>query len=165
MKNNDVYKFIKSPLKDNWCFDNQLVVKDGHLIDTYWAYINKDLNTNPEFKSDSSCKKWKIEDIDESNLEFMCNLDEVKTIHGSDLKYYKEEDIVNLGYQHRCYSLYALRDGSNRDKDTIIKDIEEAIISVEWTISSSKSKLLDLNELKDNVESDNIDLDKVYYYI
>lgn len=163
MKNNDVYKFIKSPIKDNWCFDNQLVVKDDYLIDTYWGYMQRDFNESPVFKNDSSCKRWKIDEVDLNDLQFICNLDDVVTIDINDVKYYKNEDIIDLGYQHNSYNVYVLKDGATRDKEIILNELKDSIKGVECSINYNMSKLKELNKLKEDIENNKIQLNNVYF--
>lgn len=115
-----------------WCMDNQCVVKNGELIDTYWDGVNSLLTT--------STHAVRL-DIDKIDLEFICNLDEIEFI-----KEYQVEDydrVYNLSYQKSCYKVFAIDKGAQVSKKALrakyLRKLEEAEYrkrSAEWDIQS-----------------------------
>jgi len=149
IKENNVFDFSYKPavakdiFEPRHCFDGQLLAckqKNGEivLIDTYWGYGWDQYNT-----------KFSIEKAkDKGKLTFKCNLDEVDEISQHQLKYYADDDIVNLSYQHSCYKKFALKKGAKRSKEKMLKvlnknisDAESNIKYAERTIKRSKKKI------------------------
>lgn len=122
-----------------WCMDNQAVVKDGVLNDTYWSY---NLERFP-------CNTRQLEES-EVDLEFVCNLSDVRIIHKSDRNDY---DIVyDLSYQQGCRTLLAVDKGSHKsDKALKVKyrrEIEGAMDIIQYQLGVIGSALRDLEELR-----------------
>jgi len=122
IKEGDVFKFRfnqeyldKFPLSDPYhCFDGQLVVvtkSDGNLIleDTYW---------------NGNRKKFKLDQLElNGTLTFVCNLNDVDECSESDVRYYNDNDIIDLSYQHGCYKRFVKRRGSKRSKEVMLNFI------------------------------------------
>lgn len=103
---NDVEYRQKSPSTAYWCMDNQAVVHNGNLIDTYWLYMDKE-----QIIESSSCHHL---DIDKIDIEFVCNLNDVRFIDKWQVEDF--DKVYNLSRQKRCYPLYAV------DKDAEVSN-------------------------------------------
>lgn len=111
MREGDVYRWYykndtlyrqKSPSTAYWCMDNQAVVHNGNLIDTYWLYMDKE-----QIVESSSCLHLDINKVD---LEFVCNLNDVRFIDKWQTEDY--DKVYDLSYQKRCYPCYAIDKGA-----------------------------------------------------
>ena len=124
MKEGDVYRWYykddeeyrkRNPSTAYWCMDNQCVVKDGKLYDTYWCFGLKAFGPN--------CK---VLDVDKVDLEFVCNLDEVKFIPRLEADEYDE--YYNLSYMNGCKSCYAVDKGVTKSNEAIKRKILKKIL-------------------------------------
>lgn len=126
MKNGDVYRWYYKNDEEYrkqhsgsgtayWCMDNQCVVVDGKLYDTYWCYNLETFSSN--------CK---VLDVDRMDLEFVCNLNDIKFIHKSEADEY---DIVyNLSYMKSCHERYAVRKEATKSNEAIKRKILKKIL-------------------------------------
>ena len=149
MKEGDVYRWYykddeeyrkRNPSTAYWCMDNQCVVKDGKLYDTYWCY---NLDT-----FGSSCREVNPEDVD---LTFICNLHDINFIHYTDVDEY--EKVYNLSYHKQHKRLFAVDKGvtksNNAIKAKLVKEIKKAeheISYLQHTIQWNREKIDTLGE-------------------
>lgn len=89
----------------HWCFDGQVIVRDGKLCDTYWAGYRL-----------SSGGDQKVVTPEDGTLEFICNLNDVERIKEYQTRYYDESEVFNLSYQHGCYRFFAVKKGQPRNQ-------------------------------------------------
>ena len=134
LKENDIYSFRYNEKEmkerfDPWhCFDGQLVVRGGKLIDTYWGIGSTD-----------GAKAFTLsEALANGSLEFKCNLDEVDFCSEDDKKYYDEGDIINLSTQQGYYKRFARKKGSVRSKEKIFETLSYKIEEYKWDIKSKE---------------------------
>lgn len=115
MRESDVYKWYfkndleyrqKSPSTAYWCLDNLAVVHNGNLIDTYWLCMDKE-----RISESSRCHRL---DVDKVDIEFVCNLNDVRFIEKWQIDDY--DKVYDLSHQKHCYSLYAV------DKDAEVSN-------------------------------------------
>ena len=120
MKEGDVYRWYfkndteyraKNQSTAYWCMDNQCVVNSfGELMDTYWDGVKASY-----FSSNS-----KVVDTDKADLEFVCNVNDVKFIGKWEVGDY--DKVYNLSHQKGCYPLFAVdRDATVSNKALRIK--------------------------------------------
>lgn len=139
-KNDEEYRRQKqSSGTAYWCMDNQAVVRDGVLFDTYWCYNLEVFPYNTRRLEES-----------EVDLEFVCNLNDVRLIHKSDRNDY---DIVyDLSYQKGCYTLLAVDKDAHKSVEALKvkygREIEGAIDTIKYQLGIIGSALRDLEELK-----------------
>ncbi len=127
MKEGDVYRWFykdhsnyiqEHPSTAYWCMDNRCVVVDGQLYDTYWCYWDKE-----GVKVTGSNCKWI--DPDKVDLEFICNINEIKYIDKWQLEDY--DKVYNLSYQKGCYPLYAVDKDADVSKVAVRKKYENLL--------------------------------------
>lgn len=140
LREGDIYKWYfkndaeyrrNNPSTAYWCMDNQAVVHNGKLIDTYWIYADKG-----RFVVNSDCNYL---DVDKVDLKFICNLNEIEFI-----KAYQVEDydkVYDLSYQKGCYKLFAIDKGAQVSKKALrakylreLAEAEQRKRSAEWDI-------------------------------
>src|SRR5690554_3386380 len=92
LREGDVYRFSYHQDRArgdlSWCFDGQVVVRDGRLVDTYWGGTAVDYGDG------------RVVQPSEGTLTFVCNLADVEDIHESERRYYADEDVIDLSWQH-----------------------------------------------------------------
>lgn len=110
IREGDVYRFSYHPEvlakfrgDPYWCFDGQVVARKGRLLDTYWMGA-----------SWSESGDNRVVNPLEGTLTFVCNLGDVQRIEEWEQRYYADEDVLNLSYQHGCYKRFAVRNGTQR---------------------------------------------------
>lgn len=156
IKVNDVYKFefhshiLKEAFMPRHCFDGVYVVLKNHrgelcLKDTYWTQYDNRTTT--------------LEDIlKRGKLTFYCNLNNVEEISKNSLLYYSDEDIFDLSYQHGHYKRFSIRKGAKKNKDKIIKLIDEKIDRTKSELRYKKNELELLNETRSKIVSGNLEV-------
>lgn len=124
-----------------WCMDNQCVVKNGELVDTYWDGVNSLLRTS----SNSTTL-----DSDKVDLEFICNLNDIEFIEKYQIEDY--DKVYNLSHQKGCYKVFAIDKGAQvskkalRDKyHKLLGEAEYQKRSAEWDIERYKNLILELD--------------------
>lgn len=157
LKENDVYLFRYKPevaekkFPPYHCFDGKLVVRklsDGDflLCDTYWG-------------SASDSRSFRLEKaLEQGELTFYCNLDDLQNISEHEQIYYADEDIFNLSRQHGCYKHYAIKTGTKRSKEKMIAVIMEKISGKEQDIEYANSSIGRLYENLADIESGKLDI-------
>ena len=162
MKVNDVYDFKYSDeyIKTHsyWgdhyhCFDGQLVVKaydDGtlYLEDTYW----NDPSENRRFSREEALKY--------GHLTFKCNLDEVVKSSYHDYRYYNEEDIIDLSYQHHSYKRFVRKKDAQRSQAKMLDYADRQIIEMKREIERLQYDIERMKETRAKIENYE-DLDKI----
>lgn len=150
----DKYKESHKNLDLNHCFDGQLIARkqsDGSfiLVDTYWT-------------CGSYSRRFTIsEALEQGDLKFKCNLDDVENCSKYELKYYREEDIIDLSTQHHCYESYAKKKGAQRSKVVMLAYIDYEIGKKEHDISWAQRQIELLKE-KANQINNGEDINKIY---
>lgn len=146
----DVYRFSYSQeARDrahgdlHWCFDGQVVVRNGLLVDTYWAGTEATART-----SDARVVK-----PSEGTLTFVCNLSDVQDIRESECRYYADEDVINLSWQHGCYRRYVIRKGTQRSAAKMLAWLDEQIANHKRCIASDIREVERLVEQRVKVEA------------
>jgi len=136
------------------CFEGIFVVLKKNntfmFADTYWGI------------GDSSGKVFTPEQTEEKfELTYICNLDEIVSIHPYDIKYYDDNDLIYLSRQHACADsckYYFIKKGAKRSQTKMVKVLNESIEyskrKIEWETSSIKENSDKLAE----VISGNLDI-------
>jgi hypothetical protein len=117
-----------------WCFDGQLVWRDGRLHDTYWGFR----------MHDGRKLSWGEAERD-GTLTFVCNLNEVEKIREEEFELYADGDAFDLTHQHGCYKYFVKRVGAPKDKGRMTaavnrlvteahSQIEKAVRNLEWAV-------------------------------
>lgn len=138
LKERDVFRFsysdaaiarMRSP-NPYWCFDGQLIVRNGRLCDTYWA--------GHKLSAGGDERVVRPEDGD---LQFICNLDDVQEIHESECRYYDSADIINLSHQHGCYRFFAIRKGTPKSQRAMLDWLDKKAECLRGDITLSRRHL------------------------
>lgn len=151
LKEGDVYKwYYKNDAeyrRNNsstayWCMDNQCIVRNGSLIDTYWLYMDKE-----RIVESSSCYRV---DVDKVDISFVCNLKDVRFIDKWQIDDY--DKIYDLSRQKRCYPLYAVDKGAQVSNEALrtkysklLEQAEYQKRSAEYDIERYKNLILELD--------------------
>lgn len=123
-----------------WCTDQQAVVRDGKLLDTYWSF--------------GRCGDSRVIDPADVDLTFVCNINDVREVrHESETKPYGESDVFNLSYQHGCYKKFAVRKGAERSADRMLREIAAKVEALNSDITFAKRNLEHLAEMRAQVEA------------
>lgn len=159
IKEGDVFDFFYHVLPHNhpwknsdryWCFDGQLVAKkDRHgnlfLEDTYWGS-----GENRTFKLGEVLK--------EGDLTFRFNLQEVEEAKLDIINYYHDEDCFDFSSQKGCYPKWVLRKGAQRNKEKMLKTLNNKIYHFHSQVKLSSNNVEYYSILKGKVESGNLDV-------
>jgi len=165
IKENDVYHFRYNNYESKkrhdpyHCFDGQMVVvknNDGglSLLDTYWSSKHNGFKTGGGY----SRRKTLEEAFSEGELKFICNLDDVEEINEHDTKYYSNEDVFDLSYQHHCYRFFVKKKGAERNAEKIINGIQDEIENEKYRIKSSERSIERLTETLKKVRSGDLNI-------
>ena len=150
-KENDVFNFRYKPeeakkrFEPYHCFDGTLVVKkysDGKilLVDTYWS--GGDSRTFTPEKA-----------IEQGELTFLCNLDEMVDIEEWETLYYDDVDIVKM-YIHKGYrNRYLIKKGTQRSQAKMLQSIKQKIEDEHRKIRSAENSLKWHNETLRKIEA------------
>lgn len=157
LKVGDIYRFryneefLKDKFEPYHCFDGLMTVKESDkglvLIDGYW----------------SSGNRWfTIKDaLEQGDLTFICNLDEVETISEYDSKYFNEKDIYIVPFHSGYRTVIYKRKGAEKCRETILKVLEAKVSYAKSSVESAERSLewaeRDLEKAK--VEQD---IDEIY---
>lgn len=146
MKNGDVFRwYFKNDAEYRakhagsgtayWCLDNQCVYWEGvGLVDTYSAGLSrKDLSSSATILNE--------EKID---LEFVCNLNEVKFIYETDADEY--DKVYNLSHHHRYRRHFAVDKGACKSKKAILAKKERELANVKSELEYLQRKVVWLTE-------------------
>ena len=159
-KVNDVFKFrfnksyIENCVVINpyHCFDGQLIVKDkgdGTLLfyDTYY----------------STPKYFTFEELNKiGTFKFVCNLDDVIDCSELDKRYYKEEDIIDLSYQHGYYKWFVKKKTAKRSREVMLEYIANAIAEDNRKIKNLKDDIERYKEKESLINDPNTNLEEIY---
>lgn len=162
MKDGDVYEFQYSAayrekqsgpgLDLSWCFDGQLVYRNGKLCDTYWSF--GDGVDGRVFTVDQA--------IGSGTLRFICNLNDVRIVPEYEQQYYDDNDCFNLSYQHGCYKKFAIRKDAAKSAVKMLNEINDRIRKRRADASSAvTSALADIERLssaRTQIEAGNLDV-------
>lgn len=149
LREGDVYEWYykddveyrkKSPSTAYWCMDNQAVVVNGELVDTYWRGVNK------EFVGQDD----KVLNPELVDLTFVCNINDVEFI-----KEYEKDDydvVYDLSHQKRCYKVFAIDKGAQvSNKALLVKwqyKLEQALSEkrmAEYSIENAQEEISKLS--------------------
>jgi hypothetical protein len=156
IKENDVYRFrfneaeLKKRFEPWHCFDGKLVVfknREGELRlrDTYW--------------STGSSRAFTLDEVLKiGSIELICNADEVDPTDEFAYKYYEDDDIYDLSYQHRCCKRYALRRGAEKSKQKMLKTLYGKLSDTQHEIEFAERQLETINENIQKVEGGDLDV-------
>lgn len=119
LREGDVYRFSYSDearakwrTDPYWCFDGQVVVRDGQLVDTYWGGL----------KGYGDSRVVKPTD---GTLTFVCNLGDVREIQEYERHNYAEADVFNLSSQHWCHKQWFVRKDAGRSAEAMVAWLRE----------------------------------------
>jgi hypothetical protein len=158
-KENNVYLFryneaeLKARFSPYHCFDGQLVVKvnskgEKYFVDTYWA------SKYDGFVSSQGVESKTIDEaLSQGELTFVCNLNDVEEIKECERKYYDDEDIFDLSYQHHCYSYFVKRKGAVRSQAKMLQSIKTKIEEAEYKKQSAERDIVKFNEILKKIEA------------
>lgn len=156
---NDVYSFrynekeSKNRFSPYHCFDGQLIVKQRengkfYLVDTYWG------SKYNQFTAYQDMKIKTIEQaLEQGELTFRCNLDEVEEIKEWETAYYDDSDFYNLSYQSGCYKYFVKKKGAQRSKEKMLQSIKQKITDTEYKRDSAIRELQSLSDRLNKIES------------
>lgn len=104
------------------CFDGQLIALSTSggfvLYDSYWLNCFS-------LRGDDTGRKFTLSEAHRlGELNFLCNLNDVREIHKSETRYFSDDDVWNLSYQHNSYAHYVVRNGAERDKEKMLAVLE-----------------------------------------
>lgn len=145
----DVYRFSYSEAARErwrtdpyWCFDGQVVVRNGQLCDTYWSF--------------GACGDARVVRPEDGTLTFVCNLNDVREVKEYECKHYAESDCFNLSSQHGCYKRFAVRKDAPRSPERMLEEIrkkEQAIRDeMERVVRGGGHDLMRLGEMRAKLE-------------
>lgn len=150
----DVYNFTYSDAERartrmdlNWCFDGQVVVRNGRLCDTYWG-----------FNSGES----RIVTPEQGTLTFVCNLNDVIEIQHYQTRRYDDADVFNLSHQHGCHKLFVRRKDAQPSATKMLAQIDDRMREVRHEAERAvRSALCDIELLtaqRAKVEAGNLEV-------
>ena len=139
-----MYRFVYSPevvertRRDlYWCFDGQVVVRNGKLVDTYWG----------------ECGEARVVKPSEGTLTFVCNLNDTREIKEWERRYYRDEDVFNLSRQHGCYKYFAVLKETQRSAEKMLAWLDEESAAAKQEIRSRIATLERLATQRARVEA------------
>lgn len=150
-KENDVFNFRYKPeeakkrFEPYHCFDGTLIVKkysDGNifLVDTYWSS-----GDNRTFTPEKA--------IEQGELTFLCNLDEMVDIKEWETLYYDDADIVKLHIHAGYRSRFLIKEGTQRSQAKMLQSIKQKIEDEHSKIRSAENSLKWYNETLKKIEA------------
>jgi hypothetical protein len=156
IKENDVFSFsfneaeLKKRFEPYWCMDGRMIAKkmhDGSIMfyDTYWTHSPERYYTHEKL-------------LELGEMKFVCNLNDVEEIKEYDLKYYDDNDIINLSYQHGCYGKFAIKKGTKKSTAKIIHSITSKMESLKSEIEFATSQIKRLTEELDKARNGQVDV-------
>ena len=148
---NDVFNFRYKPeeakkrFEPYHCFDGTLVVKkysDGktYLVDTFWS--SGDSRTFTPEKA-----------IEQGELTFLCNLDEMVDIKEWETLYYDDADIVKMHIHAGYRSRFLIKKGTQRSQTKMLQSIKQKIEDEHSKIRSAENSLKWHNETLKKIEA------------
>jgi hypothetical protein len=124
-----------------WCFDGQLVVRNGKLCDTYWSF--------------GACGESRIVEPSEGTLTFVCNLNDVREIQEYEKRHYMEADVFDLTHHHGHRKRFVVRKGAEPSAERILFEIGakefDTLRQMEAAVCSAGRTLVQLGELRARV--------------
>jgi hypothetical protein len=149
LRDADVYRFSYSEesrqrwrTDPHWCFDGQLVVRDGRLCDTYWGFDAGD----PRIVKPS-----------EGTLTYVCNLGEVRDIQEHETRWYDAADIFNLTHHHGYRKRFVVKKDAVPSFQRMLEEVaireREVRERMESAVRSAASDLLQLGGLRAKLEA------------
>jgi hypothetical protein len=150
LREGDVYRFRYSEAERTrwrtdpyWCFDGQLVVQNGVLVDTYWGF--------------DGFSDRRVVKPHEGELIFVCNLNDVRDIKEYEVRHFDESDIFNLthhaGHRKRFVVKKDAAVSSERMLDEVRKKERAVREEMELACRSAASDLVRLGELRARIEA------------
>ena len=116
----------------NWCFDGQLICRDGLLCDTYWGL---------SWGGDGGRYFTVAEALAAGTLEFVCNINDTEKIREDELQLYAEGDAFNLSHQHGCYRYFVKRTGVRKDKDRLRTAVHQKVHAAREAVAAAVRNL------------------------
>lgn len=116
----------------NWCFDGQLVYRNGRLCDSYWGLTRGGV--------DGRHFSW-AEAQTVGILRFVCNLNDVEKIPEPDYELYADGDAFNLSHQHGCYKHFVKRKGAKKDRERMIDAVHRKVQDARNDLDRAVSRL------------------------
>lgn len=150
-KENDVFEFRYKPEEEKkrsepyHCFDGTLVVKRNdngeiYLVDTFWGG-GKNRAFTPE------------EAIEQGELTFLCNLEEMVDIEEHETLYYDDADIVKMCIHGGYCNRFLIKKGTQRSQSKMLQSIRRKIEDEHSKIRSAENSLKWLNETLKKIEA------------
>lgn len=150
-KENDVFEFRYKPEEEKkrfnpyHCFDGMLVVKKNdkeeiYLVDTFWRG-RKNRAFTPE------------EAIEQGELTFLCNLEEMVDIGEHETIYYDDADIVKMCIHGGYCNRFLIKKGTQRSQSKMLQSIRRKIEDEHSKIRSAENSLEWLNETLKKIEA------------
>lgn len=116
----------------HWCFDGQLVARDGKLYDTYWGLDRRGVDGRDFSPAEAESRGL---------LRFVCNLNDVEKIDEREYPLYADGDAFNLSHQHGCYKHFVKRKGAKKDPDRMIAAAHKLVANARDDIERGVSRL------------------------
>lgn len=150
MKHNDVYIFTPFQYERdwNWCFDGHLIYdqKDNKLHDTYWGFPPR-----------TEHKQFTLNQIEKiGSIKFFFNLDDVKEITKTESQYYS--NVYYLPEQHGCYPHYFIDKNIDKNKDTILANINSKLFKLERELAYITLEMQRLQEARNKVLNNDLNV-------
>jgi len=125
----------------NWCFDGQVIVRNGRLCDTYWSESIDPRTVTPE----------------EGALTFVCNLAEVVDIQSYEVIHYDEADVMDLTSHRGHRQRFVVRKGTQTSVKRMLAEVtkkEHALIAeMESSVRLCGHTLAQLGGLRARLET------------
>ena len=154
----DVFRFSFSPeelqvrSEPHHCFDAQLVYRaDRDLFyDTYWNGRSVMGAGQPS----GSGRVWTAEEVQRlGTLRFVCNLNDVVTMHEHERINYAPEDVFDLSYQHGCYTFWVKRRDAPLNQVVMLAELDRRIERAESAVQSASRDLAYQHAQRDRLVS------------
>lgn len=126
----------------HWCFDGQLIYRDGLLCDTYWGLT---------WGGDNGRHFTLAEAQARGTLTFMCNLQDVEKIPDYDFGLYVDGDAFNLSHQHGCYKYFVKRKGAKKSVELMLAALDAKVTAAKDAIERAARHLEFAVETRDRL--------------
>lgn len=123
------------------CKSRKAVVVNGRLIDTFW----------------SSGSDGSVVDPSRVVLDFKGNTAELRLIREWEVKYYDEQDVVDMRHSNSMRAEIYVKKDARRSRDAMLKHITEMESEQESAIRSAKYKLELLTKSREAVKAGKLD--------
>lgn len=130
-----------------WCEDRQAVVRDGKLVDTYWAGYRLGRGSEEHVKNPADVE-----------LTFICNLADVRRIAPHEVKNYDAADVFDLSYQYGCYKHFVVKADATPSREAKLAWIRAKRTEVKREIDSHIRHLESLSRQEAALEAGNVEV-------